>query len=194
MQQPWPKSKSTSNLQITDALKVGDQCSNVRLAFIQIAKAACARLKETPSTFENICVGYSVLQLSFSRKISWNVLLSCWLHRDSCVIECVEWWHPWRIFLPPFLSVLEICLIVVYHIELMQTWGFSFGLFQLRASLLAAKNISLEKTSCVKTISSLLSELILLFSPKDLLTTKLDLARIVYLSSYCFTQVTLFFP
>ena len=33
-------------LQITDALKVGDQCGNVRLAFIQIAKAACTRLKE----------------------------------------------------------------------------------------------------------------------------------------------------
>ena len=68
------------------------------------------------------------------------------------------------------MSLLEICLTAVYHIELMQTWVFFFGLFQLCASLLAAKNVSLEKTNCLKTISSLLSELILLFSPEDLLT------------------------
>ena len=61
MQHHWPKSNSTSKLQITDALKVGDQCSNVRLAFIQTAKAACTGSRKTLSKFENICVGYSVL-------------------------------------------------------------------------------------------------------------------------------------
>ena len=43
------------------------------------------------------------------------------------------------------------------------------GLFQLCASLLATKTTSLEKINCLKAIPSLLSELILLFSPKDLL-------------------------
>ena len=67
MQQPWPKSKSTSNFQITDALKVGDQCSNVRLAFIQISKAACARLKEnTINIWEYLCRVFSTSVVIFS--------------------------------------------------------------------------------------------------------------------------------
>lgn len=83
MQQHWPKSKSTSKLQITDALKVGDQCSNVRLVFIQIAKAACTGLKEnTIKIWEYLCGVFSTLVVIFSedsRECSIELWTTPWL-------------------------------------------------------------------------------------------------------------------
>lgn len=135
----------------------------------QLLRLLVPGLKKTPWKFETICVRNIILHLSFSQKVSWNALMSCRLHHGSCVTEYLEWWYLWRrIFSPP-------CPITVWHLSYCSLshrvnadLEIFLGVFQLCISLLATKTTSLGKTNCLEVIPSLLSELILLFLPKDL--------------------------